>query len=110
MIHSRRCKSSQSSSFSNTESFYDSLRVDFLVDELFCFTEEFSGKHANRSRSISNFIILYFGNIHQNLTLTKFIGNITLAAALSNAIDFRIVAPSLVTVISPLEADCRILS
>jgi hypothetical protein len=37
-------------------------------------------------------------------------GGATLAAALSNAIDFRIVAPSLVTIISPEEADCRILS
>lgn len=34
----------------------------------------------------------------------------TLAAALSNAMDLRIVAPSFVTVISPEEADCRILS
>jgi hypothetical protein len=40
----------------------------------------------------------------------SFLTCITLAAALSNAMDFRIVAPSLVTVISALEADCRILS
>jgi hypothetical protein len=34
----------------------------------------------------------------------------TFAAALSSAMDLRMVAPSLVTVISPVEADCRILS
>ncbi|SGY54951.1 BQ5605_C006g03937 [Microbotryum silenes-dioicae] len=31
------------------------------------------------------------------------------AAGLSNAIDLRIVAPSLVTVISPVEVECKIL-
>jgi hypothetical protein len=86
--------------------------MDFLVDELFCFAEEFGGEDADGGCPITNFIILDFGNVYEDLhTLVwrrYFEG--TLAAALSNAMDLRIVAPSFVTVISPVEADCRILS
>ena len=42
MINSGLGQGSQRSMFCNPEAFNNGLRMDLLVDELFCFTEEFS--------------------------------------------------------------------
>jgi hypothetical protein len=41
--------------------------VDFLVDEDFCFAEEFGGEDADRRGSITDFVVLDFGNVDEDL-------------------------------------------
>jgi hypothetical protein len=41
--------------------------VDFLVDEDFCFAEEFGGEDADGRCSVSDFVVLDFGDVDEDL-------------------------------------------
>jgi len=58
MIHRRISQSLQSSSFSNSESLDNSLRMYSLIDELLCLSEKLRSKNTDRGSSIADFIIL----------------------------------------------------
>lgn len=66
MIHCRIRQSLQSSSFSNSESLNNGLRMYSLTDKLLCFSQEFCRKDTDGSSSITDFIVLYFTDVNEN--------------------------------------------
>jgi hypothetical protein len=86
--------------------------VNLLVHKDLGLSEQLGCEDCDGGSSITDFVILDFGDVDKNLSETllelclffSLCPDIrTLAAALSSAMDFKMVAPSLVTKISPVD-------
>ena len=84
------------------------LRMNLHVDQFLSFSEKFSSQHSDCGSTITNFVVLGFGNIFfwtvqfKNRENAVLLPIKILAAGLSTKMDLRMVAPSLVTVIESL--------
>lgn len=67
IVYSRRLERSEGRPTGNSVAFSDCLRVNFLnSDELFRFTQEFGSKDTDRGGTVSDFIILNFGDVDKD--------------------------------------------
>ena len=63
VVHGRSLQCFQSDSRGSTVTVDDSLRVNFLVDQLFSFSQKLSGQHGHGRGSITDFIVLNLGDV-----------------------------------------------
>jgi hypothetical protein len=66
MVHSRLLESLQCCLGRYPVSVNDNLGMNLLFNELFGFAEELGSKDSDRGGSVSNFVVLDFGNIDED--------------------------------------------
>ena len=66
MVDSDALKGLQGGVFGESPSCVDDLWVDFLFDELLGLTKELSSQHHHGGGTVSYFLVLDFGDVHEN--------------------------------------------
>lgn len=67
MVHSRLFQRVQSCPACEPIPLNDRLGMDFHRDQLLCLSQQFRSKYTNRRRPISDFVVLNFGDVDEDL-------------------------------------------
>lgn len=67
MIYGRSLQGSTSRSSSHTPTIDNNHRMNLLIDQLLGLANQLSGKDDNTRRSVTYFLVLNFGELHENL-------------------------------------------